>query len=172
MASKYVPPYLRNKKETTKVVPVVEEIVPTEDNFPALGSGVTTTKVFDQSAGKSFASLASTWATEVEQQKKADELKKNYEDTQDQIRRHPVVALPKFQNVRHFVEPEDDELEDDQPNPPAVDKEEEGWTEVRPKKKARRPKTFEEKMARPPTPDENSKDDTVWNAEDEDSYWK
>lgn len=172
MSTKYVPPYLRNKKETTKVVPVVEEIVVTEDNFPALGSGVTTAKVFDKPDGKSFASLASTWGTEAEQQKKADELKKKYEEAQDQIRRHPVVSLPKFHNVRHFVEPEDDELEDEESSPPVANDEEEGWTEVRPKKKVRRPKTFEEKMARPPTPDENSKDDTVWNAEDEDSYWK
>lgn len=171
MESRYVPPHLRNKKETAKVVPVVEEVLPTETNFPTLGSGVSTTKVFDQPAGKSFANLASTWAKETEQKKQADELRKKYEDSQELNHRHPVVSLPRFHNVRHFVEPEDDE-EDEETKPPVVNNEEDGWTEVRPKKKIRRSKTFEEKMARPPTPDENSKDDTVWNAEDEDSCWK
>lgn len=172
MNTKYVPPYLRNKKETTKVVPVVEEVISNEDNFPALGAGVATAKVFDQPTGKSFADLASTWAKDSERQKQAEDLQKQYDEHHTYVYKHPVISLPKFHNVRHFVEPEDDDLEDETYNPPVANNEEQGWVEVRPKKKARRPKTFEEKMARPPSPNENSKDETVWGGEDDETYWK
>jgi hypothetical protein len=171
MDSKYVPPYLRNKKETAKVVPVVEQVV-SEDNFPSLGNGVASTKVFDQPSGQSFASLATSWAKDAERVKRADDLKKQYDDYHNHLHKHPTVSLPKFHNVRHFVEPEDDDEEVENAKPSIVNNEDEGWVEVRQKKKARRPKTFEEKMARPPSPDDQSKDDTVWNGDDEESYWK
>lgn len=172
MDSKYVPPYLRNKKETAKVAPAVEQVV-SEDNFPSLGNGAASTKVFDQPSGQSFASMASNWAKDAERVKRADDLKKQYDDYHNHLHKHPTVSLPKFHNVRHFVEPEDDDEEEVETSKPSiVNNEDEGWVEVRQKKKARRPKTFEEKMARPPSPDDQSKDDTVWNGDDEESYWK
>lgn len=172
--TKYVPPYLRNKKQTSVVLPVVEEvkeIKKTENDFPSLGSAPSSARVFDHPAGKSFATMATEWTRAAEEQKRAEELEKKDLEALDNLRKYPV-ALPRFHNVRHFVEPEDDEEEEEQVKQPVQNPEEEGWIEVKPKKKIRRPKTFEEKMARPPTPDENSKDDTVWNGEDDDTYWR
>lgn len=168
MASRYLPPYLRNRKDTGKIGPIVEEVKPVEDSFPTL-SNVTNIQVVKQSSGKSFASMASDWAKDSEKQKEEEGLRMRYRETTNDSHKHPVVTLPRFHNVRHFVEPEDDE---EQFNAPVANNDAEGWTEVR-HKKYRRQKTFEEKLAEDELKqNEESKDETVWNTEDDESYWK
>lgn len=170
MASRYLPPQLRNKKETGKVAPVVEEVKPVEDSFPAL-SNVNAVQVSQKHSGRSFATLASDWAKHSDREKEEDDLKKRYHQTLEEGHRHSAISLPKFHNVRHFVEPEDDEQEETKP--PATNTDEEGWIEVRHKKRNRRPKTFEEKLAEDElNQEEPPKEETVWNTEDDETYWK
>lgn len=170
MASKYVPPQLRNKKDTAKVAPIVEEVRSIDESFPVLGN-MSTIRVAGQQTGKSFASMASEWAVDAERQKKDDDLKKHYRETLDERYNHPAISLPRFHNVRHFVEPEDDEEEETKPT--STNNDEGGWIEVRRKNKTRRPKTFEEKLAEDELNQAEPKnEDTVWNAEDDETYWK
>jgi hypothetical protein len=164
--SKYIPPNMRNKK----VVPEPTVVEKTEENFPTF---ITTTKatVFDKKNGKTFANLASEWASKHEEDKSAEDLKNKEKEHIETLRKqYRLAPLPQIKNVRHFVEPEDDEEVTEQSNK-VSQPEEEAWTEVS-YKKYRRPKTFEERMNRPPTPEEKP-DGTVWEAnDDEESDWK
>ena len=173
MESRYIPPHMRNKK---KVVPEkAREPSPppsfTENDFPAL-SNTEKTSVFDKKNGKSFANMATEWAAHREEQVRIEEIKKQESEQLELLRRqYRVAPLPHFHNVRHFVEPEDDENEDEEKTYAPSNPEEEGWMEVKAKKR-RKAKTFEERMNRPSTPEEGE-GETVWNGdEDEDSYWK
>ena len=168
MAAKYTPPHMRNKKVEPPVAP--EPQLSKEKEFPSLGQNVQT-RTFGSADGKSFASLASTWAKDADQQKLQELTKKEEEKTLELIRKRRMAPLPQFHNVRRFVEPEDEEYaEEEKPSAP-VDPDEQGWTEVITKKKYRKPKTFEEQMNRPNSP-ESMNDETVWNGEDNDTYWK
>jgi hypothetical protein len=126
-----------------------------ETNFPSL---VTSLKAPTWSTGsKTFAQLASEWSEKA----KEEELTKQVETEEEQrtiIRPRYNHALPKFHNVHRFVEPEDDEISDEQPVPVNQD---DGWVTVQ--RKARREKTIEEKFNRPETPPQ----DSVWNADDQ-----
>lgn len=168
MASKYLPPHLRNRKDTAKVSPILEEVKSIEEKFPAL-SNTNTVRVTEQKPGKSFASLATDWANESERQKEEDDNQRYYRQTMNDVHKQSSIPLPKFHNVRHFVEPEDDEKET---TPAMVNNDETGWIEVRRKKKDRRPKTFEEKLAEDELKEQEPKEETVWNTEDDESYWK
>lgn len=172
MESKYVPPHMRNKKVAPAPEPAPEKEIPKENDFPMLVEPKQM-RVFGSANGKSFASLASSWARDAEERKVQETAKKQEEETLELLRKRRMPPLPQFHNVRRFVEESEDDVEEEEEKPKAsVDPDEEGWTEVRSKKKYRKPKTFEERMARPPTPDESSKDETVWNAEDNETYWK
>jgi hypothetical protein len=133
----------------------------TDDNFPALGNSSPTVKVWGEK--KSFAALAGEWESKA----KLDELEQQKKEKEEQdilLHRRMNMPLPRFHNVHRFVEPEDaeDEMEPDEEVQQTTNPEDEGWTTVD-RKKRRREKTIEEKLARPPTP-ENS--DTVWNGDD------
>lgn len=170
MESKYVPPHMRNKK-VTELAPVPEQTMSKEEEFPIFVEPKQV-RVFGSTNGKTFASLASSWGKDAEEQKLQEAVKKQENEALEMIRRRRIAPLPQFHNIRRFVEPEDEEQVEEKPKAP-VDPDEEGWTEVKPKKKLRRPKTFEERMARPSTPDQNEPDETVWNtADDDDTYWK
>ncbi len=110
---------------------------------------------------KTFAALAVEW----DEQSKMTELQKQqeeYEKQQDMAyTRKTVMPLPRFHNIRRFVEPEDAEETVEQPPQPS-NPDDEGWTVVD-RKKYRREKTIEEKLNRPVTPDEA--DETVWNGD-------
>ena len=188
--SKYVPPHMRNKaseptpppapprprynnrksqwqlekeeEEQRKVVQQQElekKKEFNEDNFPTLGSGATSVKVWGEK--KTFAALAVEWNKKAEQ----DAMEQKHREKEEQeavlFHRRANVPLPRFHNVHRFVEPEDDDGELEEENEKSVTPEEEGWTLVD-RAKYRRQKTFEEKMARPPTPEN---DDTVWNGD-------
>jgi len=130
----------------------------TEDNFPSLGEAPKTMKVWGER--KSFASLAVEWSEKT----KLDELENKQKEKEEQdilFHRRPNAPLPRFHNIHRFVEPEDVESEDDEAPPQKVDPEEEGWTLVD-RAKRRREKTIEEKLNRPPTPEN---DESVWNGD-------
>lgn len=125
-----------------------------EQDFPRLGNEPAKIKFWD--GQKSFASLA------VECAKKAEEAEifkkyKEIEETKKKVFRSVNTPLPVFHNVHHFVEPEDEPKEEKKNSL----EEEDGWIKVQ-NRKQRRQKTFEERMNRPTTPDEN---ETNWNDE-------
>lgn len=117
-----------------------------ETNFPALSLGgpkATFTK-------KSFAdiALAGHEKSERESQKKMIEEKYHMDRFN--------IPLPVFHNVGHFVEPEDEQFNDQ----PKKQKSEDGWVTVDRSKKFKK-KTTED---RPLTPEEEKeeRDNTVW----------
>ena len=148
MSSKYVPPALRNKNShqkrnfDNKPEPPVEQpdvCEYNEANFPSLGNPKNKMAVWGGS--KSFAELASEWKikdeTENEMLKQNEEIKKTQEST---YLYRQNIPLPKFHNVRRFIEPEDDKEQN-------VQQEESEWVLVD-RKKVRREKTVEELIAR------------------------
>ncbi len=168
MSSKYTPPHMRNKK--VEPSGISEQQLSKEEEFPSLVE-TTQTKVFGQTDGKSFATLVTTWAKDADDQRIQDIAKKEDEKTLEIIRKRRMAPLPQFHNVRRFVEAEDEEEEEEKPKAP-IDPDEQGWIEVITKKKYRKPKTFEERMNRSNSPDESNNDETVWNGEDSETYWK
>jgi hypothetical protein len=119
---------------------------------------------------KTFASLAVEW----DDHSKMVELEKQQQEHEKQqdvaFSRKAVMPLPRFHNVRRFVEPEETE-EAPPKNVQPSNPEDEGWTTVD-YKKHRRQKTIEEKANRPPTPEQ---DDTVWDGnapEEHETCWE
>lgn len=130
----------------------------TEENFPVLGNSNSSVKVWG--GQKTFASLATEW----DDKKKKDEIEQKQKELDEQesmFHKKVVAPLPRFRNVHRFVEPEDDEEGDERPVQQQND-DEKGWVTVD-RKKYRREKTFEEKLARPSSPEENG--DTVWDGD-------
>jgi hypothetical protein len=137
----------------------------TENNFPALGTPAVKASVWGGS--KTFAALAVEWDEKVKKEE-LENKEQEKEEPANVFRRRNAVPLPQFHNVHRFVEPEDDESEEQASKPTPV--EDDGWVTVD-RRKYRRQKTIEEKLARPPTPEN---DDSVWNdnAQDEhDTCW-
>lgn len=165
---------MRNKKVVPEPAPAPapEQVLSKEEEFPTLVEN-SQIRVFGSASGKTFASLASSWAKDAEAQQAQETAKKQENETLEMLRKRRMAPLPQFHNVRRFIEPEDDVEEEEEETPKtSTDPNEQGWTEVRSKKKYRKPKTFEERMARPPTPDESNKDETVWTTADDETYWK
>jgi hypothetical protein len=155
---------LEKEEEERKAVLQQEELEKkkefTEENFPTLGSAPTGVKVWG--GQKTFASLAVEWNKKAEQDE--IEQKQRERDEEDVMStRRSNVPLPRFHNVHRFVEPEDydENLEEEDVSQQPPNPEDQGWTVVD-RAKRRRQKTFEEKMNRPPTPEN---DDTVWNGD-------
>ncbi len=123
----------------------------TDNNFPSLGSPVS--KATAWGGAKSFAALAVEWDEKTKMEEKQQE---KVEEPTTVFRRRNALPLPQFHNVRRFVEPEEEEEQPSKPTPV----EDDGWVTVD-RRKYRRQKTIEEKLARPPTPDQNN--DSVWN---------
>lgn len=170
MSSKYTPPHMRTKK--VEPSGISEEQLSKEEEFPSLVEN-TRIRIFGQTDGKSFATLASTWAKDADEQRVQDIAKQDDEKTLESIRKRRMAPLPQFHNVRRFVEADDEDEEEEEEKPKApIDPDEQGWIEVVTKKKYRKPKTFEERMNRSNSPDESNKDETVWNGEDSETYWK
>jgi hypothetical protein len=173
MASKYVPPHIRNKPAQETSAPgrvnrrryqsesePVKEPEPTLDfsdkSFPQLGCSVTTDAKW--AGKKSFASLATEW-------KEADETAQ----VSLQADSYTEFKLPRFTNLRHYVEVEEErfsEEEDTKPGP--AEGEDDGWEEVKAKtRKVRREKTIEEKIAEQEAADAREKEESCWH---EDNY--
>lgn len=166
MSSKYVPPAMRNKQRKSQ--PPVEEPKVCEmndTNFPALGE--VPKKVTVWGGTKSFAELASEWKEKQE----TDELMKQHEEekkSQQPTYYRQNVPLPKFHNVRRFVEPEDDE---EVAKPVNKKEDDEGWTVVD-RTKVRREKTFEERMAKIEMEEKNASNELEADGHEEyESVW-
>ncbi len=128
-----------------------------EDNFPNLRGPVSKVTVWGEK--KSFASLAAEW----NEKSKNDEIEKRVQEKESyEHYRRSNAPLPKFYNIHRFVEPEDDEA----PNQQERRTEESEWTLVD-HRKYRREKTIEEKVNRPPTPEDNS----VWDNDEDETCW-
>lgn len=137
----------------------------TEENFPVLGNLNSSVKVWG--GEKTFATLANEWNDKM-QKEEIEKKQKDVEHQETVFHKRSTAPLPRFHNVHRFVEPEDDEQSTQYQK---VDPEEEGWVTVD-RKKYRREKTLEEKLARPPTPEENG--DTVWDGnapEEHETCW-
>lgn len=138
----------------------------TEDNFPALGEPSSRLTIWG--GAKSFATMAVEWDEKSKKEEIENKEQQEKEDEQTTIfRRRNAMPLPQFHNVHRFVEPEDEE-EEQISKPTSV--EDDGWVTVD-RRKYRRQKTIEERMARPPTPENDS---SVWNndaPEERDTCW-
>lgn len=146
MSSKYVPHAMRNKHSQkrnfdNKPQPPVEqpEVCEfNETNFPSIGNPKNKMTVWGGS--KSFADLANEWKSKDETDeflKQREEAKKSQEPT---YLYRQNIPLPKFHNVRRFIEPEDEKEQN-------VQQEESEWVLVD-RKKVRREKTVEELIAK------------------------
>jgi hypothetical protein len=168
MASKYVPPHIRNKPAQESSAPgrvnrrryqsepePVKEPEPKLDlsdkSFPQLGCSVTTEPKW--AGKKSFASLATEWKEAVETAQVSSQT-----DTYTEFR------LPRFTNARHYVEVEEEHFsEEERAKPAPEDAEDDGWEEVKAKtRKVRHEKTIEEKIAEEEAA-EQEKAGSCWN---------
>jgi hypothetical protein len=187
-SSKYVPPQMRNKKETVEEKPrpsfrrtyqksqwelekeeterkqVLEQQELekkrefTDENFPSISSNAPRDSAWG--GKKTFAALAVEWDAKA----KEDEIKQKQQEKEEQVtqfQRRANVPLPQFHNIHRFVEPEDETEQQDESPVKATDPAEEGWVTVD-RRKYRRQKTIEEKLNRPPTPEPG---DSVWNGD-------
>lgn len=141
--SKYVPPHMRGKS-------VEPAPAPSPDEFPSLVNSRSSTVVW---GGKKFSQVASELEEKRVEEERQKIVQENDEKTNVMINRFHA-PLPRFHNVGHFVEPEEDDA------PAQEEDTTDGWTLV--DKKPRREKTVEEKLNRPPTPEES----TVWHQDD------
>ena len=167
--SKYVPPHLRNKKlNANEVFAPLPEEKPFEQQFPQLTKSTNTMKVWGGS--ESFAEKARKWS----EHDKLREFEK-----EEKIREEALLntmsstrVMPRFHNVRRFVEEESEEDEDTEtPNAENTD----GWTLVerkQPKQKTAE-QIFQEKMEKTSDSEVNNNEDTLWNDEkpSNETYW-
>jgi len=172
MASKYVPPHMRNpgtapppvphrsgrryvprhqpEPEPVEAPPALPD-VNSDHAFPQLGN---TAAAESKWVGKkSFAVMATEW-------KDAEEIEKIAQQTES----FTEFRLPRFTNQRRYVEPEEEYEEEEAPvEQTSTD---EGWTEVKPKiRKIRREKTIEERIAEEEAAEQEKNAETCWNEE-------
>jgi hypothetical protein len=163
MSSKYVPPAKRKSEKPVEAPPPPPPEKKYEDEFPSLSGAPTTRRVWGGTS--SFADKAREWSVKAEKDSVEEAARKKAEF---ESRAHSVVrALPKFHNVRRFVEPEEYEEETVEKKPDATNDEESGWTLV--EKKVRKKKKSlteiaDEELAKA-SDEENS--ESVWNDEKE-----
>lgn len=137
----------------------------TMENFPTLGGNTAVQSGSIWSGSRKFSELASEWKSTDDQQKEEEEKQKNSTGTTTSY--DEVFQLPRFRNIRRFVEPEDEYC--DEVNIPPVDTipEEEEWTLVD-NRKYRKPKPeFDFSEEGLDNYDENEEDGTVWGAAEE-----
>lgn len=136
----------------------------TDTNFPSLGNPPTKMSVWGGT--KSFAAMAAEW----DEKKKNDDIEKLQQKREEvHIYHRQNIPLPHFHNIGKFVEPEDDY--EDNKTTKNENTEDSGWTVVD-TKKYRREKTLEERLNRPPTPENG---DSVWNndaPEEHETCWE
>lgn len=164
MSSKYVPPAMRQKVQSS-AAPSPPPEKKYEDEFPSLSGSPTTRRVWG--GPSSFAEKAREWSAKAQKDAEEEAFRKRAElDSRPQ----PVVrVLPKFHNVRRFIEPEEHEenREEEKPKAESTNVDESGWILVE-KKTRKKPKSLteiaDEEFARA-SDEENS--DSVWNEEKE-----
>ena len=165
MSSKYVPPAMRKKEQASAAPPPPPPEKKYEDDFPTLAGAPSTRRVWGGST--SFAEKAREWNEKAQKDSEEDAARKRAEvDSQS-----PSVSrvLPRFRNVRRFVEPEEYEEErvEEKPAPESANNDESGWTLVEKKARKKRKTLTEiadEDLAKG-SDGENS--DSVWNEDKE-----
>lgn len=164
MSSKYVAPAKR-----VKVQPVVEPPPPPpekkfEDEFPVLTSAPTVQRVWG--GPTSFAEKAREWNEKSQKDSEEAEARKRAEI---EVRPSAVRILPRFHNVRRFVEQEEpeEELLDDSTKPASMEDDESGWTLVERKVRKKR-KTLTEVADEELTKiSDGEQSDSVWDNDKE-----
>lgn len=161
MSSKYVPPAMRKKEQPAAAPPPPPE-KKFEDEFPVLSNAPTSRRVWG--GPTSFADKAREWRVKAERDAEVEAARKKAE-----LEARPpsvVRVLPKFHNVRRFVEPEE-ERPTEEPKTEATNDEDSGWTLVEKKVRKKRKTLTEiadEEFAKA-SDEENS--ESVWNDEKE-----
>ena len=177
MASKYVPPHMRNSgtaqpsgsqrnnrryapryQPEPEPVKEPEPVLDTSDkSFPQLGNGA---MISNKWVGtKSFASLATEW-------KEADETAQ----LSSNVDSYSEFRLPRFTNTHRYVEAEEQFHEEDEAKPPSEETEDNGWTEVKTKvRKVHRKKTIEEQIAEEEEEERRKKAESCWNEDGEET---
>lgn len=165
MSSKYVAPAKRKIEKPAEAPPPPPPEKKFEDEFPALTSAPTVRRVWGGST--SFAEKAREWSEKAQKDAEEEAALKKAELSE----RPPSIArvLPKFRNVRRFVEPEDFEnaSEEEASKPEAANDEESGWTLVeRAVRKKRKTLTeiADEELAKA---SDEEQGDSVWNEDKE-----
>lgn len=166
MSSKYVPPAKRKSEKPAEAPPPPPPEKKFEDEFPTLNSVPTVRRVWG--GPSSFADKAREWGEKAQKDAEQEVSRKKAELEA----RPPSVArvLPRFHNVRHFVEPEDYEEDraKEEPKPESTNNDEDsGWTLVERKVRKKRKTLTEiadEELAKA-SDEENS--ESVWNDEKE-----
>jgi hypothetical protein len=161
MSSKYVAPALRKKDQPTAEPPAPPPEKKYEDDFPTLSAAPTTYRVWGGTS--SFAEKAKEWGVKAQQDSEDEAARKRA--GVDEYTSTNLRVLPKFRNVRRFIEPEEYEEEPADDKPPSTNNEESGWTLVEKKARKKRKTLTEiadEELAKG-SDGENS--DSVWNDE-------
>lgn len=173
MSSKYIVPSQRNQL-VQQQVNTTNEYQFKEEDFPPLSTAQKVT-VFANKPGITFANLAKQWSDVHMEQMVINELKQKQEEELEKIRVTSRVQLPKFKNFHRFIDTQETNennviIEREEEEQPVVqnNEEDEGWIEVKPKKRNRRKAkpSIEELANRPPTPEEEPNEETVWNEND------
>ena len=131
MSSKYVPPAMRKKEHPAVAPPPPPPEKKYEDEFPSLGQIPTTRRVWGGTS--TFAEKAREWSAHSEKEAQELEARKKVEIVMQP--RMSMRPLPRFQNIRRFVEDHEPEKQETT-NPEDGEDEESGWTLV--EKKARK----------------------------------
>jgi len=161
MSGKYIPPALRNNKKSVEK-PKLK--VPSQDEFPTLGSGQTKSTF---KPVKSFASLATEWNEHAEEEKVRRELREIMERREAEKRE--ISNRHVFIYRQHDVESNtyDEECDGYQSKPAEPDE----WTTI--EKKARRELTTEEMFEKNVRIEEEERrlaEDSVWNTRNDDEW--
>jgi hypothetical protein len=163
MSGKYIPPALRNKKAN---VEEPKKKVPTQDEFPSLGSvGVKTKASFKPI--RSFASLATEWQEHEEEEKIRKEAREMIERREAERREIENRNVFVYRQAEFNGDDDEDEYDGHQSKPVAAD----DWTTI--EKKARRELTTEElyeKKLRMEEEERRMAEDSVWNNGQDDEW--
>lgn len=175
-SGKYVPPAFRNKQQDNRrprrdwkpqwevdrdnelariESEKLKSVEKNDTNFPSLGSTNVRT---NGNWNRSFAVLATEWNQKEDEEKKKQANEKS--QTEQYGSSKTIFNLPLFQNVKRFVEPEE-ELDDEVEKPVPVD----DWVTVERKKFRKTKSSIDDD--RSSTGSQDNKDDTVWDQPEE-----
>lgn len=174
--TKYIPPHLRNRMPAAEVFAAeAPNPKPYEQEFPALKSkSAHTVKVWGGS--ESFANKAREWNDEDKIKKQEDDFRRR----QDELSSSNILPriLPRFNNVRRFVDEEESEEDDDKPEQKKSDNDDWTFVENRQAKKQKTPEQlFQEKLSKEELENDSESGHnhtSVWNNDEKQSnetYW-
>jgi len=151
--------YLEDKNGNRKELP--SKLSLDKNQYPSLGNTTVTSSTRIWS--KPFVRVTEEFKTKSEEEKQKQEEERKEKLAQIKYEKSQM-QLPHISNIRHYVEPEDED--EDYEQEPEHEKEQQPnsddeWVTV--KKKLKRKLTIEEKLARPPTPEET----TDWDNQNE-----